>query len=366
VGTGSGDATVGSSGDASGGGGVDATPSGEAGAPGVRFVARVDNTGAMGPRFAWSGSTILANFTGSSIGIQLTDQSTYFDVTIDGTLQTPPLHVQSGAGKTTLYSLATGLAAGPHSLRVFRRNEPGSAGSNASDDTTYGGLVLDGGVLLAPPPPAAHRMEIVGDSITAGFGDLSVNGACPDALADQNYDVAYGAVAAKTLGADLITIAWSGKGMYRNHDGTTTDTMPILYQRTLPDITTSKWDFTSWIPDVVVIYLGNNDFGPGDPGQMYVTTYKAFIATVRMNYPKAYIICTIGPNLSGADLTSERAYVQGIVTAENTAGDMNVDFLEMPQPTTAEGTGCGGHPLAATHARMGAALAMEIQTKLGW
>jgi lysophospholipase L1-like esterase len=229
-------------------------------------------------------------------------------------------------------------------------------------------LILDpaGGALLPPSAPSTRRIEIVGDSITSGFGDESQNGACPNQLAAQNYDVAYGAVAARTVNADLITIAWTGKGMYRNDDGSLTATMPLLYGLTLPDVATSMWDFASWIPDAVVIYLGNNDFGKGDPGQPYVTTYKTFITRVRTNYPKALIICTIGPNLTDPSLSEERTYVQGIVSDENTAGDSNVVFLEMPQPTAAEGTGCGGHPLAVTHARMGATLAAELQMKLGW
>jgi lysophospholipase L1-like esterase len=328
----------------------------------VRFVARVDTTSATGPRFAWSGSELFARFTGSSIGVRLSGPTTYFDWYIDGVLQPMPLLLTAG---TTSYPLATNLAAGPHELTVYRRNEPGIGGTG---DTTYLGLILDpaGGALLPPSAPSTRRIEIVGDSITSGFGDESQNGACPNQLAAQNYDVAYGAVAARTVNADLITIAWTGKGMYRNDDGSLTATMPLLYGLTLPDVATSMWDFASWIPDAVVIYLGNNDFGKGDPGQPYVTTYKTFITRVRTNYPKALIICTIGPNLTDPSLSEERTYVQGIVSDENTAGDSNVVFLEMPQPTAAEGTGCGGHPLAVTHARMGATLAAELQMKLGW
>ena len=333
----------------------------DAGPPAVRFVGRVDNTSATGPRFAWPGSTILARFTGSTIGVRLSGPTTYFDVSIDGKMQSTPLIISPA---TTSYPLATGLSSGPHELTVYRRNEAGIGGTG---DTTFLGLILDpAGALLPPSLPSARRIEIVGDSITSGFGDESVGGACPNQLAAQDYDVAYGAVAARTLGADLITIAWTGKGMYRNSGGDTTNTMPILYGRTLPDETTGTWDFTSWIPDAVVIYLGNNDFGQGDPGQPYVTTYKAFIARVRMYYPNAFIVCTIGPNLMDPKLSEERTYVQGIVADETAAGDKNIDFLEMPQPTAAEGTGCGGHPLAVTHARMGAALVTELQTKLGW
>jgi lysophospholipase L1-like esterase len=267
------------------------------------------------------------------------------------------------AAGTSNYPLASGLSAGPHEVTVYRRNEPMLGG-----DTTFLGMILDpAGALLPPSLPATRRIEVIGDSITVGFGDESVSGACPNQLLQQNYDLAYGPVAARSLGADLITIAWTAKGMYRNNQGDMTNTMPMMYGRILPDTqTTDTWDFTSWIPDAVVIYLGNNDFGKGDPGQPYVTTYNAFIKRIRTNYPNALIVCTIGPNLSGTNLTQERTYVQGIVTAAVAAGDKNVDFLEMPQPTAAEGTGCGGHPLAATHKRMGDALAAELKTKLGW
>jgi lysophospholipase L1-like esterase len=346
-----------------GGGGGSSDAPYDAGPPAVRFVARVDYTNPAQPKFAWSGSTILARFTGSSIGVNLSGPTTYFDVSVDGTMLTSsPLIISTGK---TAYPLATGLAAGPHELTVYRRNEPGIG---ATGDTAFLGLILDpaGGALLPPSEPAARRIEIVGDSVTTGFGDVSTGGQCPNQLAAQNYDVAYGPVAARTVGADLITIAWTGKGMYRNNQGDMTNTMPILYGRTLPDQTTDTWNFASWIPDAVVIYLGNNDFGKGDPGQPYVTTYNTFLARVRKNYPNALIICTIGPNLTDPSLSEERTYVQGIVAAQNAAGDKNVDFLEMPQPTAAEGTGCGGHPLAVTHARMGAALAAELKTKLGW
>jgi lysophospholipase L1-like esterase len=344
---------------------LDAAPEGsqavDAGSPAVRFVGRIDRTNAAGPRFAWPGTTALARFTGSTIGVRMSGPPTYFDVSIDGVMQTAPLVL--AAGKTD-YPLATGLSAGPHELTVYRRSEAGIAGTG---DTTFLGLLLDpAGALLPPSLPAARRIEIVGDSITTGYGDQSINGACPNQLAAQDYDVAYGADAARALGADLVTIAWTGKGMYRNSGGDMANTMSILYGRTLPDQTTDTWDFTSWIPDAVVIYLGNNDFGQGDPGQPYVTAYNTFLARVRSHYPNAFIVCTIGPNLADPKLSQERTYVQGIVSAATMAGDQNIEFLEMPQPTAAEGTGCGGHPLATTHKRMGDALVTVLKTKLGW
>jgi lysophospholipase L1-like esterase len=333
----------------------------DAGPPAVRFVARVDRSNPAGPRFAWSGSTILARFTGASIGVRLADATDYFDVRIDGVLQSSPLAIS--AGKTD-YPIASNLSAGPHELSLFRRPE---AHYNGSGDTTFLGLILDpAGALLPPSAPASRRIEIVGDSTTCGYGDEGTSQNCPFSLATENYDVTYGAVAARSVGADLITIAWSGKGMYRNYAGDMNETMPVLYGRTLPDQAMSSWDYASWIPDAVVINLGSNDFQQGDPGQPYIATYTAFIQRLRGYYPNALIVCAVGPKLSGQQLTIARGYVMGIVSARNAAGDSKVDFVELPQALPSEGYGCGGHASIATHQRMGDTLAAELKAKLGW
>jgi lysophospholipase L1-like esterase len=341
----------------------DAAPEGpqDTGPPAVRFVARVDRSNPAAPRFAWSGSTIFARFTGSTIGVRLGGPSNYYDIRIDGVLQPTPL--ATSPAKTD-YPIASNLPPGPHELSVYRRTEAHWGGSG---DSTFLGLILDpAGALLPPSPASPRRIEIVGDSTTCGYGDEGTNAGCGFSLAQENYDVTYGAVAARSLGADLITIAWSGKGIYRNYPGDMNETMPVLYGRTLPDLPSSTWDYASWIPDAVVINLGSNDFQVGDPGQPYVTTYKAFIARLRQYYPNALIVCAVGPKLSGQQLTIARGYLMNMVQALNAAGDAKIDFVELPQALPADGYGCGGHASKATHQRMGDTLAAELKAKLGW
>jgi hypothetical protein len=341
---------------------ADAAPAADGAAPAgpaeVRFVARVDRSDPAGPRFAWSGSTILARFTGASIGVRLGGGKSYFDVRIDGKLQTTVLATTADKKE---YPLAANLGPGPHELSVFRRNEARDGA------TTFLGLILDpaGGALLAPPPPASRRLEIIGDSTTCGYGVEGRNTNCPFSPATENYDVTYGPVTARAVGADLVTIAWTAKGMYRNFQGDTNDTLPVLYGRTLGLPGTSAWDLATWIPHAVVINLGDNDFQKGDPGQPFVTTYTAFIHRLRRAYPDALIICAVGPKLSGAPLDGARRYVMGIVAAEKTAGDARVEFLELPQPQ-ADGLGCGGHANIATHQRMADVLTAALHEKLGW
>jgi lysophospholipase L1-like esterase len=337
---------------------ADAAPPPETGAPGVRFIARVDRTDPARPKFAWSGSTILARFTGSSIGVRLAGAANYFDVRIDGTLQ--PTVLATAANKQD-YPLATGLPAGPHELSVFRRTEA------RQGETTFLGLILDpAGALLPPPPPGNRRLEIIGDSTTCGYGDEGKSAGCPFTPATENYDVAYGAVAARALGAELITVAWSAKGMYRNFQGDMTDTLPTLYGRSLGVQPSSAWDPGAWIPDAVLINLGDNDFQQGDPGQPFVTTYTAFVHRLRGYYPNALIVCAVGPKLSGSHLAGARQYVMGIVSALKSAGDDRVDFLELPQAGPGDGSGCGGHASIATHKRMADTLVAALKPRLGW
>jgi lysophospholipase L1-like esterase len=324
----------------------------------VRFVGRVDHTRPEAPRFAWSGTTVLARFTGSSIGVRLGGPANYFDIRIDGALQ--PMPLATAANKQD-YPLATNLAAGPHELSVYRRTEA------RQGESTFLGLILDAaGALLPPPPPAARRLEIVGDSTTTGYGVEGANANCPFTPATENYDVTYGAVTARAVAAELVTIAWTAKGMYRNFAGDMTDTIPALYARTLGVAASPPWDFSSWIPDAVVINLGSNDFEQGDPGQPFVTTYTAFVRRVRQNYPKAFILCVVGPKLSARQVVRAGEYVKGLVTALNTAGDAQVGYLELPQPLPAEGVGCGGHASVATHKHMADVLTAELKAKLGW
>ena len=364
---GAGGAGGGSTGGTTGSGGAEAQP--DAGAvidagsdaaaadpAGVRFVGRIDRSNPAGPRFAWSGTTILARFTGASVGVRLGGGTNYFDVRIDGMLQ--PVLVTSAAKQD--YALASNLGPGPHELSVFRRTEA------REGVTTFLGVSLaPGGALLPPPPAPMRRLEILGDSTTCGYGVDGKSAGCPFTPATENYDVSYGAVAARALGADLVTVAWSAKGMYRNFAGDMKDTMAALYGRTLPD-PASTWDFTTWIPDALVINLGSNDFQQGDPGPGFVTAYTDFIHRARKNYPGALIVCAVGPKLSGTQLAGARRYVMAIVSAMNAAGDTRVSFLELPQPQAGDGAGCGGHASVATHKRMGDTLVAELKAKLGW
>jgi len=341
--------------DAPGDAGVDTGP------PAVRRVGRFDLGMPTMPTAEWSGSSMEARFSGTAASVQLGGSGNYFAVVVDGTVG-PVLETNGGSS----YPVATGLSGGEHDVLVFRRDE-------AFDNPTQflGFTFPDGGALLPPPVAPAHRIELIGDSISAGYGDECANVSTPFSSATENEYIAYGALTARALAADLHVVAWSGKGMYQNVDGTQTDTMPILWQRTIPTDATSVWNPAQWIPDAVVINLGTNDYNaPGaDPSTSYQAAYLQFVTTLRGAYPEAYIFCAMGPLLGGTPLANALAAVNNVIAARHTAGDMQIGLVQFAtQMCNADGTGCGCqyHPDATTHQAMATVLEAKIRSTLGW
>jgi lysophospholipase L1-like esterase len=261
------------------------------------------------------------------------------------------------------YSLASGLADTEHTAQFYRRSE-----------ASFGTAVLTAveaeigptgiGQMLAPPPAASRKIEIVGDSITCGYGD---EGALPcsfSADTENNY-LAYGSILARSLGAELSTVAWSGKGVYYNYNGNRIEPMPTLYDRTIPSDKAHPWQFR-WQPDLVLINLGTNDYSTtNDPTTtQFVTAYQSFLEHIRSKYPAAFILCTSGPLLSGDDLSAVRTNIGAAIAARVSAGDSNLKYYEIT--TQNPDPGCDYHPSLATQAAMAAELEPEIKSDMGW
>ena len=342
----------------------DAASSGDASdaAPGVRLIGRFDTTVPNQASFQWSASAIEANFTGSSVSVQLGGPINYFVTLVDGVMQ--PVLVTSATGST--YSIATGLGAGMHNVLVFRRDEATYGGVAVFSGFTFGG----GGQLLAPPPAPNRRIELIGDSISCGYGNLCTNVSMAGSIQNEDEYVSYGPLTARALGADLHVVAWSGKGMYRNGDGTTTGTMPSLWQRTIPSDATSHWDPSQWVPDAVVINLGTNDYRmTPDPTAGFQSTYLAFVTTLRAAYPGAYIFCTLGPMMMDPNLSLARTAINNVISMRRASGDRAISLVEFTPEncgSTGAGCGCDDHPNTAIDQTMADTLTAAIQSSLGW
>jgi lysophospholipase L1-like esterase len=329
---------------------------GSATSPAVRIVGRTGPGGANGStEYSWPGVSIQARFTGTAVSMAVNNATANNRITVvvDGG---PPNVIALASGQSTV-SLASGLTSGTHDLLVWRNTEASPGGTTTFSDLTAFGT---GGALLAPGAAPARRIEVVGDSLSVGAGvegDSTCTGGI-DAYTD-NY-LAYGSVAARAVSADVVTIAYSGIGVYRNYGETTPTatslTMPKRYPYALPD--TVLWNFSLYQPQAVVINLGTNDFGSGDPGTPYETAYVSFVEAIRQEYADTYFILI--DMYGGTRLTR----LNNILASLKASGETKVEVLSLD--SVQNNLGCNQHPNVEGQQAMGTTLAARLQTLLGW
>jgi|WetSurMetagenome_2_1015567.scaffolds.fasta_scaffold22548_4 lysophospholipase L1-like esterase len=321
----------------------------------IRFVGRV----APGPgdeaRYAWSGAGFIARFSGTGVAVRLQDDKNEHQVVLDGRVL-PKLVTGNGVER---YVVAKDLPPGEHRLEVYRRTEA------LFGVTRFLGIEVADGHLLDAGPAPARRIEVVGDSISCGYGDEGSTPDCRFSADTENHYASYGAVLAHSLGAELSTVAWSGRGVVRNYAGEPGDLMGRLYERTLPGSASSPWSQRE-SNDAVIVNLGTNDFStePDPDEDLFVRAYVDLLERIRGGNPRAFILCTVGPMLAGQDLERARAAIAKAVEQRSAAGDARVAAYRMTTPN--ESPGCDWHPGLATHRRMAEELEMPIRTALGW
>jgi len=280
---------------------------------------------------------------------------------------------------TTSYDVVSNLPYGDHLVEFAKRTET-SQGS-----VTFLGFEL-GGTLLAAPTKPTRRIEIIGDSISAGSGiepgvdQVNCNTASGNLA--QNAYLSYGAVLARNLNAEYHITAAGGRGAWRNYECGSLDTLPAGYDHmNQRDLNSPLWDHTKYVPDAIIVALGTNDFSPDscnepplsaecDPVgyQDYISAMETFITRLRGYFPDAQIIMISSPMLAdgwpspvsidgGAPCpytsrTSNNAAMETVRDYfNNDAGDSKVHLVEsVPKGA---GLGCGTHPNVTEAAEIG-------------
>jgi lysophospholipase L1-like esterase len=314
----------------------------------IHYIGRFDMTDPSAPRFEWSGSAIWTRFLGTTISVELDGSANDFEVEIDGVRR--PVIFHPGGDHT--YVLATGLAAFPHDLKLTRRTEAFFSIS------IFRGF--HGARLIATPRPT-RLIEMIGDSITCGYGVTGAGPGCSFSHDTEAETHAYGALTASQLGATHHAICWSGIGVFRNFNDQPGPHMPERYGLIEPNENTGAWGFRP-IPQVTVINLGTNDFSVGvDPGQNYVDAMTAFVAQVRSHHARTPIILTTSPMLGGAQHETEKGYLETVAKT-----DRRTVVLDLPEQQASDGFGCDFHPSEITAQKMADRLKQQIHDLLGW
>lgn len=150
-------------------------------------------------------------------------------------------------------------------------------------------------------------------------------------------------------------------------------TVPGQYENVFLDGDSSqKWNFNSYIPDIVTIALGTNDISEGDgktarsafDKATYIQAYKQFINRIYANYGKqVQLVLLNSPMVSGSRgkiLEDAILMVKNEVNAELKPLKPVLTFFFQPMAPT----GCTFHPSAEEHRVLSAQLAPFIKTLL--
>jgi hypothetical protein len=328
----------------------------------LQYTGRIDTGYARGPTLSFAGTQIAGRFTGTSLAIVLDDErgQNFYNVFLDGETERPII-LQADRGTKT-YVVANGLAPGEHTFRIFKRTE------GAEGPTVFKGLELDDKAELLPPPARpSRRIEFFGDSITSGMGNEAPDDGRDDLAKDKNAYMSYASITARALKAEAHITSQSGIGVMISWFPFT---MPDFYdQSNAVGDNDSKWDFSKWTPDVVVINLMQNDswligrdhkLQPEPDDAQRIAAYQKFVAKVRSLYPKAYIVCALGSMDATREGSPWPGYIRTAVKNLAQKGDKRIDTVLFPF------TGYGQHPRVKHHQANAEILSAMIRKKMGW
>lgn len=239
-------------------------------------------------------------------------------------------------------------------------------------------LRIQGNPETVPTEGKAHRIEFIGDSITCGYGNEAEKPEDGFRTYQENGWDAFAAKTARKLKAEFNCVSSSGIGIYSSYTGedkiNNSILMPMVYNYTdrlfegsLGKSSFTEWDFSKYIPDLIVINLGTNDGSyvkyAEERKKIFRGLYLDFLKQVREKngaYPK--ILCTLGSIDSG--LFDEVA--AAVEEYGHETGDEKIDTMKFDTQLEADGIGGSWHPSTATHEKMSCKLYRKIKELMGW
>ena len=163
-----------------------------------------------------------------------------------------------------------------------------------------------------------------------------------------------------------------------DYTGNYSNNLPSEFDRTLLYTPTPKWNYTNWVPNLVVICLGLNDYsgwggysGPVVSGnaEIFRNKYHEFLSTIMDVYPGVKILAVAENGYNPAINWNNgvpwlQTNISQVVAEENASGHTNVFYASFPYY---DGTYVNqGHPSAAMHQKIADTLISVINTINAW
>ena len=277
--------------------------------PNLQYSGRIDDTDPKAPVFVFPCTSVRIRFTGTVLKAHVKNYRAYWDnylgCILDGEQSAYRLP-QEGQAVLELFNAQGMQADGQqvHEALLFKRQD-------ACHEVAFLGFELaEDAKILEPEKVPARRIEVYGDSVSAGEVSEAVGYVGKeDPQHEGEYSnswYSYAWMTARRLGAQIHDIAQGGIALM-DRTGWFCDPQfigmesvwdKIHYNPQLGEAT--KWDFANYTPHVVIVAIGQNDSHPhdymkedrnGQKAETWRTHYKAFLEKIRNTYPKAHIVC---------------------------------------------------------------------------
>ena len=333
----------------------------------IHYTGRIDFTNPQQPLISGSAAYFELKFKGTDCELLLEDEGmgdnyNYMSIVLDGKYLgrikiTKEIH---------LYTITENLTDDEHTLMVSKATEA------QIGYVAFKGIVCQ--ELLPFKKNITRQIEFIGNSITCGMGLDTSEVPCGTGkwFDEHNAYLAYGPLSARALNADWLLSSYSGIGMARFWNAEE-PIMPDVYHNTFlkPDSIT-LWNAESYIPDLISICLGQNDFSDGDDSYnrteldsaAYVNNYIAFVKMLRDRYPNATVCMLTSPMQEGIKDLKLKSYLKTVKEFLETNENQNKLFIyAFPQMYV---NGCSWHPNKEEHEKMAEGLIPFYKKVMGW
>ena len=247
--------------------------------------------------YCYPGTKFSLKFYGTSASVKLKANAGYYVYQIDGgDYKKFSTYTNDSTDKVFNYKIAENLNNGEHTISVMLVSE-----GLFCYPEFYGFELNNGAKLLKYDTKNRVKIEFIGNSITCGYGNEASGRDDKFADSTSNFAKSFAGVTIKNLNAVSMVVARSGIGIYKNFGDKKSGSeypMPRVYENALINDTVTKWEFSKWKPDVVVLGLGTNDLSENNYElEKFALAYIAFVKNIRKHYPNAKIILLNSPML---------------------------------------------------------------------
>lgn len=284
----------------------------------LQYSGRIDFKNKREPLLIYPSSSIAIKFTGTTCKAIIKNKQAYWTnylgCFIDGEQKT----IEILNDDQSCLTLAEGLEDKEHTLLLFKRMD------GCHRITFYGFVLDDHAKIVQIEDKPKRRIEVYGDSVSAGEVSEAVDyvgKVDPEHHGEfSNSWYSYGWMTARKLNAEIHNIAQGGialldhTGWFGTPDkiGLESTYNKLQYNPDLGEIT--PWNFKKYIPQVVVVAIGQNDNHPIDymaadyysnESKRWRMHYKEFVLNLRKIYKNATII--LSTTILGHDPSWDRS-----------------------------------------------------------